>query len=255
MQIYDITVAPNRVQEVASSGRYIYYYNGSAGGADASITVKHDMSGTAIVLKPGQAFRLDDKERGGGRWLIGNYANTAPILGRIVVGNGRIDDNNVTGSVEVIDGGKNRTLAGSAFMCSVYSSAGAGLFPHVQLLNPVGSGKRLAIESLRVIGSVAGWSADLRRYDTPLTNNTQAAASKRPGTGVSVVQLRDQAINAYTYTGQSYALLGNSGANGSDSIKLSEPIIIDPGVGIVVFAYQSNSNINAIVEWFEEANI
>lgn len=251
MQIYDITIAPNNVQEVASQGRYIYYYNGSAGGADASITVKHDMSGTAIVLKPGQAFRLDDKERGGGRWLIGNYANTAPILGRIVVGNGRIDDNTITGSVEVIDGGKNRTKAGMAFMMYANQVQTAGQVTINQLWNPVGSGKNAIVERINLTCGGTAQAIVVRLTNTPLPGAT-GCQSKLVGGPVSscVVQGVSQAgLATGTVVWAMYFA-----ANSTVTLPLSEPIILPPGSGISASSGQPTGlDVPFSVEFYEES--
>ncbi|WP_417283549.1 hypothetical protein [Comamonas sp.] len=251
MQIYDITVAPNRVQEVASSGRYLYYYNGSAGGADASITVKHDMSGTAIVLKPGQAFRLDEKERGGGRWLIGNYANAAPILGRVVVGNGRIDDNTITGSVEVIDGGKNRTMAGTAYIGTGYQAAVAAMYSGVQLWNPAGSGKNLMVGGISAACTVSAWTAWLIREGAKLASNVATFGAKKDGsqTGVGVVAVGT--IGAVAAN----AVFSLSGAQQqANSYKFTEPMVVRPGEGITLWVVNAvNLTNQSSFEWFEEA--
>lgn len=250
MQIYDITIAPNNVQEVASQGRYIYYYNGSAGGADASITVKHDMSGTAIVLKPGQAFRLDDKERGGGRWLIGNYANTAPILGRIVVGNGRIDDNTVTGSVEVVDGGKNRTKAGQSFVSLTNLTGVASQYCFMGLYNPAGSGKVAVVSGISVsctaaaIIYVAYGAGVLSGTNNPPTNKNIGNQVAGVAVGVSGTQgTGGGSQNLFAVAVQ---------ASQSFDIPIKEPIVLQPGNFVQVLNTISGAGLGANVQYYEE---
>lgn len=254
MQIYDINIAPNNVQEVASQGRYIYYYNGSAGGADATITVKHDMSGTAVVLKPGQAFRLDDKERGGGRWLIGNYANTAPILGRIVVGNGRIEDNTVTGSVEIVSSGKNRTKANQAYVMPCSTGGVAGQYPYHALINPAGSGKVIVLNGISLssdtaqgvyVGTNAGAYAGTANvmFNKNIGGDSQAVALGSYGKNTTVLA---------DYAGKvlfSFYVAVNT----SIDVKITEEIVIQPGSNVCVYGTTQASTVGSNFQWFEES--
>jgi hypothetical protein len=58
-----------------------------------------------VVLKPGQAVRLDAADGKAVDWRLSNYAKQAAISGFVVIGDGQLDDSTITGDVNVVDGG------------------------------------------------------------------------------------------------------------------------------------------------------
>ena len=147
MQIYDFTVAANSQRQLDAPGTYFYYYSGSAGGADQTITLRGVSSGLRIVLKNGQSLRLPKGQNPETSWYIGNYANVATIVCTVIVGMGEIQDNRIQGSVEVVDGGKNRTLANLAFAGYAGVLNVAAQMSQVLLWNP-STTKNLVVESI-----------------------------------------------------------------------------------------------------------
>ncbi len=57
---------------------------------------------------------------------------------------------------------------GEAFSAENFVIGAGGLFAHVQLFNPAGSGKRIRLRGLHSISVVAS-TINVRRHDTPLT--------------------------------------------------------------------------------------
>ena len=251
MQLYDITIATNTTRQLDAPGSYFYYYSGSAGGADSTITLRGVSSGLRLILKPGQAFRLPtgDVETS---WILTNYANTSTIIGTVMVGDGDITDNRVTGSVEVIDGGKNRTLAKTAFMMKMWSAPVTAQYSHWQLWNPINSGKNLFVEKFFVsssTGSVATMqfgemTAQIATLDTtPKTKNFGSGAS-------SVAQGRVEQNISLISVGQLGEL--NVGANQTFAYEFKEPIMVPPATGFGCRCSNLNTSIMMSAEFFEE---
>lgn len=245
MQLYDITIAANTTRQLDAPGSYFYFYTGSAGGADSTITLRGLSSGLRITLKPGQAFRLPAGQSETS-WVLTNSANVATIIGSVIVGDGDITDNRVTGSVEVIDGGKNRTNADSAFLAYGSQVAGTNI-AHVQLWNPVGSGKNLMVSQI----SVSSPTAAIPQFGT----NTTALAtlgtnprSKKNMVTPSVAQMRMQAAATALETSAMAFMLPNNQA-----YKFAEPITITPGYGLVIRQNTNNYDLVAGLEFYEEA--
>lgn len=251
MQLYDITIAANTTRQLDAPGSYFYFYTGSAGGADSTITLRGLSSGLRIVLKPGQAFRLPVGQNETS-WVITNYANAATIVGTVVVGDGDITDNRVTGSVEVIDGGKNRTMASMSFSGYCGSGASAGNFSHAQLWNPVGSGKNAVVEQIVATLNVTA-GLFVKFYNTALTTQTQDPSSKKSGGSATSMQQRAQQ-NATILAGGFLNLAAFTLAGSTPiTYKLAEPIVITPGYGLILVPSTQNVGVDANFEYFEES--
>jgi hypothetical protein len=244
MQLYDITIAANTTRQLDAPGSYFYYYAGSAGGADSTITLRGVSSGLRLILKPGQAFRLPsgDVETS---WILTNYANAATIIGTVLVGDGDITDNRITGNVEVVDGGKNRTLANSTFAGSIYQGPTVGQYATAQIFNPVASGKNVFVGQVSFASNTATYSSI--KFSTAQASNLWAnGLSKKAGGTTSVAQLRYQS-SAVTDVGQLIVL----GVN--QTYKPTEPILIPPGYGLMVIPTTTNTDTTGIFDWYEEA--
>lgn len=249
LQQYDFTVAANQTIRKPAPGTYLRYYKGWAGGADPSILVKNDTSGVQAILKPGQAIRLADGEKPAVEWMISNFANAATITGYLAIGDGQLDDSTVTGEVSIVDGGKSRTLAGTAYSGYLGCAAVAAQYPHVQLRNPAGSGKNVFVESFLVSTSVAALIT-AGTYATQLANAITAATAKKYG-GPAAAALSFYENNAVYIPGS--ILLGQQlGATQSLTINFREPVQLPPGSGFVIGAQTQNSALTASVEFFEE---
>lgn len=254
MQLYDITIAANTSRRLDAPGTYFYYYTGSAAGQDASITLQGVSSGLRINLKAGQAMRLPKGSPVETSWLIGNAANAATIYGTVIVGSGEITDNRITGSVEMIDGGKSRTYANQAFLAAFGCGNVAAQQPYVQLLNPAASGKNVILESLAFSSGAAGvvWGGI---YSVALTtdNGVSAAYSKNgAGTVASVAHVRTANNAAQLFAASMIKLFLAASAN--QIINLREPIILPPGVGFAVTNATLNSDLTCTFEYYEENN-
>jgi len=153
MQYYDLNIGVTGSRFIDVRASFIYFLNGSAGGSDTTIKVKNESGGDEILLKPGQAFRLPNGQFYN-RWIISNYLGQAAIVGQLLLGEGDFFDGRISGSVEVIDGGKARVLADATYIGAASQIAVAAQNSHCQLWNPAGSGENLIVEQIFLASTV-----------------------------------------------------------------------------------------------------
>lgn len=248
MMNFPLNLPATGMQPVYQVGNYVYYTAGTAGGADPSIKVKTDL-GDEYILKPGQGFRLDSRTFGS--LQISNAGGAATIIGMVTIADGGFFDNRVTGSVEVIDGGKARTLGGGAFMASTQCVAGAGQNPYIELWNQVGSGKNVVLESVSYSSTVNG-GIGFKLHNVGISTFAANGISKFAGAAVSLASLRTQASAAAIGGGNLIQTSINAGTFQTFAFK--EPIVLPPGNGFLIVQSTQATDVSAAFEWYEESN-
>jgi hypothetical protein len=239
MAQYDFTLPANGAQTLDVSGTYFSY----KGGLGPIRVTSSD--GAVVDLLPGQGMsklkfdRLTVKD-------ISGVAN----VGIILAGNGEWRDERITGTVEVVDGGKNRTMANQAFMARTYLGATAGNTPEIQLWNPPASNKRLIVERVGRTcangGSVGGfWSAVQGATLIP-----NAGISKLAGGAFSAAQLRTTS----TVGGQTANYLFSDVLQPGIPVQFQfiEPVIVPPGWGLTLGNSVIAGDLVGTFEYFEE---
>ena len=247
MMNFPLNLAVGFAQPVNQVGNYVYYKAGSAGGADPSIKVKTDQ-GDEYILLPGQGFRLDKKTFT--NLQVTNAGGQATIIGALLIADGGFFDNRTTGSVEVIDGGKNRTLAGGAFLAAGYKSGLAGNGVAALLWNPAGSGKRLVMSAFAVNSATStamNVSAATATYGAKQGNGN----SKMLGGAQSVGEL--WAGNGAAPAGTVLMSISAVAAQVFEK-KFAEPLVIRPGNGFAIFSGGSGADLGCYFEYFEETD-
>ena len=249
MQYYDITINAGKSRNLDAVGSYFYYYSGSAGGNDPSITIKEDQRGTSIILKPGQGFKMEPGQTAS-MWRITNTVAGSSIVGVVVVGHGEIWDNTITGTVNSVDNGKARTMANMAFMCSVTLSSVAGNNQHTQLFNPAGSNKNIVLESFSNGSSVSG-VAYSGQYNTLMaTNQLLGPLNSKNTNGVASVGYRASQSNVGLLFTPNFSSFIS--ANQQFIVNLREPMVISPGYGYAIAHSALAADILCQFEYFEE---
>lgn len=256
MQYFDITVAPNKTQDVCAPGRYIRYYAGTAtGGGDPTIIVKAGSMGTAILLAPGQSLRLPPGVKLQDTWHIANLANTGTITGTLVIGDGEIVDNRINGSVSissVTDVRRNRTtLTKNAFLATTSRSGGGVNAPTAQLWNPPASGKTLYLESVEV-GSLAGNYDLFAGYGSAAlaTLGGEQPYSKLMGdAAASVGRVYNEATGNYPTRIQ---WRGVAATAAPWRREFGGTLVIPPGAGFTVMLNNINAALSVGFEYYEE---
>lgn len=252
MEIYDISIAPGQIRDIFCNGSYVYFYAGSAGGADATITVNQDSRGQRVLLQPGQAYRMADGTTGT-RWLIGNLRGEGTIVGRLVIGSGKLTDNRVSGSVEVIDGEKSRTLAGGNYIGTPTLFGTATEYPITQLWNPAGSGVNLIVQRVAGTAPVVGalslyWNQTELATDLTATRAGNKRADKTMGIGKVKAGRTTSAVvppNVLIGTNVQANVLIDFGVKGN--------LVVTPGWALNVRSYVLSEPHSNIFEWFEES--
>lgn len=171
-------------------------------------------------------------------------------IGSILVSDGTFIDDRINGEVSVIDGGKSRTLSGSAMMGYGATAGVAGNHAHIQLLNPTGSQRNLSLSQLNVfsVGTISQGIV-VREYSTALTSLKSNGYAKKMGLGaVSVGQIRAQNNNLPLGV-QDILVLDKS----QKQYKLTEPIVLPEGKGIVVVNGVLGEDLGCTFEYTEDA--
>ncbi|OJB11572.1 hypothetical protein [Burkholderia ubonensis] len=254
MQVFDITLPSNGSAFVVhAAGRYIKYLSGNAGGNDASIIITPGAAGgSKIFLTPGQAYRVADDGAVPDSWTLANNLGQATITGKVVVGNGKIDDNSLQGVVQVVDGGKARTLANAAFTGNGVQAAVASQFSRVQLWNPANSGMRAVVESVS-IHVPAGLTAALYYVTAAITTLEEVGQSKLAGGAPAKCSIYIDS-NA---SAPAFPLLMQiaAPANSTTMFQPKEPFVLPPGYGLEIYSSTLNAMLGGNFEWYEEPNV
>lgn len=251
MQVYDLQISSaSDVERINAQGDYIYYSNGSAGGSNSAVEVRGINTGFRVNLLPGQGMRLP-MGRVENDWLIKPYTAIAgSLIGSVVIGEGEIFDNRVTGSVEVINGEKNRTQAQIAFIGASDSGVLAN-YAAVQLWNG-STNKNVYLEQMNFTCYSTGYVNFGYTQALAMQNATLPVSKKvdstSPVNSVAVSRFENLASASLTKGAGLMGCIGNT----PTPFKFSEPIMIQPGQGFTMVSGQTNSRILTLWEFFEE---
>jgi len=167
---------------------------------------------------------------------------------RFFVGDGSAGTRRVAGEVSVIDGGKAQTLANRACIIDAGQLAVSGQYTHVQLWNPVGSGKRVIVKSITSRTLVNGTLA-LAFYGTALATLLTTKTSKLSGGAAPVAEPR-VTTNATTLFANKFAM--SMVANNPFDHEFAEPIIVTPGYGLSAYHTTVNADLGVMFDCIEE---
>lgn len=236
---FDFTLGAYQSQQLDVQGKF--FRLASAAG---TVRVKTN-TGETIDLEPGQGVWNVDFQ-----WLSVQDRTGSQNDGTILAGGFDFHDDRITGTVDVVDGGKSRTRANQSFMCCGYRAAAAGLISHFQFFNPPGSGRNVYVEQIMVQTATAnanvnyGWGSAVLNTDV---SASFSPVSKRSSSNVeSVIQVYGQ-DNAAPMTGY---LLGSMPGNAI--LPLKEPLLIEPGYGLIFRGNGVNQDLSMEIEYFEE---
>lgn len=234
---FDFNVQANQSQHIDVVGTFLKYKAGTG-----TIRVRLD-GGGYIDLLPGQGVNnvnftsVDVQDRTGSQ-------NAGSILAGIY----DFRDDRITGSVEVIDGGRTRTNTGQAFTAHLSQGADAANNSACQLWNPANSGKNLIVTQF-VTYITGGYALLLGMAQTQIAGTTGGVASKRCDGPVSVAS-GTNAIVAPASVGT----LGGARMGLATGIvfKPTEPFLVKPGWAITWFSPGVNTTVGVDLEFFEE---
>jgi len=245
MKPYSFALAANTPMDVQVGGEYFLL-------DEAPYPVDVEFFGASNVKRDES---LDDADAGtwavpreGFSWLRLTSATAQTVT--FYVGRGRVGKFRISGEVSVISGELTRTLGGVAFAFAAGTGPVAGQYSHVQLWNPVGSGKRIVVSSIVGHGNPAN-NMQVRTHSVALATLVGNPISKLAGGAGSVMEVRTE-NNAAALGG---TLLGFF-VNGSNSFQLPlvEPIVLPPGRGVIVAGTTVNALTHASMNYWEEPN-
>lgn len=258
MQIFDITVPAYSPFVVHAPGRYIKYLAGSNGGGDATLVITPGgQGGSKITLAPGQAYRIGAQAKAPDSWTLSNYANGAAIVGKVVIGDGQIDDPTIAGTVQVVDGGKFRTLANTAFMGAAHANGAASNLAVVQLWNLANSGKRVVIEAVGMQSQLGASQVGFGISPVQLGGGAgpiTAAPKRSDGTVSTAVQLYAITQAATGVLGAQLGVIGVAQSLTTEK-KFNEPVVLLPGYGLNAWNGTGPNDLWVTFEWYEEPNV
>jgi hypothetical protein len=237
---YDFALTPLGGQIINAKGRFFKYRAGTG-----LIRVKLT-DGAVIDLLPGQGVSNRNFES-----IEITDKSGAINTGTILAGDFDFRDERITGTVDVVDGGKSRTLANSSFMLQVPTPVVAGQLSHAQLFNPASSGKNVMVEAITYAADTANTGVFVFMHNVQLANFMGAGQSKKLGG-------QDAVAKGYSSTnvGAVNANLNLMGVNIPQGTPITyrptEPIIIAPGFGLVMRQAINGVGLTANFEWYEE---
>jgi hypothetical protein len=213
-----------------------------------------DREGNAVadrgLVNAESGLFIDLRDEGGWGSILVESAQAQTI--KVLIGSAMGGSRRQPGVVQVVDGGRARTMSGQSFMGNLFSAAGAGLLPHVQLWNPPASTKRLFVKKLVVSCSGSGgvqwdWNA------TALSGLDGLGRSKLADGAASVGERRNQAPAANILVNP--AFMGSLGLapNIPFILDLQEPIVLIPGRGLLIQSQTVASSLAATVDYTEDA--
>lgn len=249
MKTYTAVLAANQMLPMVVPGEYFHLIT-------APYAVDVDLLSASMVPVGERATAIE-----AGTWIkqvfgsvvITNGANAQTIKFAISAGEAGVF--RVAGDVSVIDGAKNRTIAGQAFLVSQGSGPVAGQVSHVQLFMPVAATVRAVITKINGSTSAAGAQIQALEYSTALATLTGNAPSKLIGAAASVAEFRQESNAAALGTGGMHLQEYVAALTQPPWLELREPIVLRPGKGFVIRGNAVNSSVIGTFEFFEEPNL
>lgn len=175
----------------------------------------------------------------------------APNIVTVIIADADFVDNTVLGNVSVVDGNKQRTLAGGAFGWRPTSVAANRA--HAQLWNPTGSGKNIIVDALLLTSTLAG-AITVGSYNTQLATAGQATYNLRSDSAaasVAVPKVVDNAIALFDRIFGTALVQANGSWDFTNLLK--RPIVIGPNTGLILISEIVGATLSGFVSFFEEA--
>lgn len=182
---------------------------------------------------------------------------------RVVVADERVDDSrfNVSGAVEVIDGGVQRSRDHRSFSGYARVLPVTGQYQAVQIFNPVGSYRRVIISRI-TIAATASVEVGMGFTSVPFVGAQSAvwdvfqlASGSGGGAAAAAIRGRSDPVSLVSVV-SGIAWLGLGGSIFPVfEYRFPSPIIIEEGNGVNVFGASQNTGLAATFDFTEEMTI
>lgn len=169
--------------------------------------------------------------------------------GTILVTDANFVDDRITGEVSFVDGSKVRSLAGQSFSGAIFSPGSAGNISHAQIHNPSAT-KNFFVTQI-IPSTTLDCSIQMTTHNAALSTAVSNALNKRVGGATGVIENRVQQAASYL-AGTNRLLLIYVKGSSYLPIRLTEPILIPPGLSIVMAPQAVNQELILNYEGFEE---
>lgn len=220
--------------QIEVKGRFFKYRSGTG-----AIRVRAS-NGGYVDLLPGQGVRSLNFDS-----LTVQDRSGLQNAGVLIAGDFDFQDDRITGTVDVVDGGRTRTLAGIAFGASAYQAAVAGQMGAIQIWN-ASTTKNIIVSQL-AFSSVSAQQGAVYVSGTQLLNvSATQPTNKKYGGGASVAQMRQDTHVAVPVGGVITNLSNNV------PYKFTEPVLLTPLSGLMINLSTMNAEIAVAFEYFEE---
>ena len=231
-KIYSYTIAAGASIQLPADGGY--YKILSATGA---LGVARNGASGLDGLVPGQG------ERENFTWLTLQDQSGAANNVRVLVADSSFVDDTIYGNVNVIDGGRLLTMADAAYVGTIFVAASVGNYSCSQLWNPPGNAKWASVS--RVIfgwGSAIG-TVQLRPSNAALLTAGNISQPKKILTGSSNSTMQIRYDTPAALPGVSAIGVDNSAVNQPFVFEFKEPIIVQPGQGLIACKGDVNASL------------
>ncbi|WP_290904448.1 hypothetical protein [Aquabacterium sp.] len=233
-------------RQIDAQGVFFRYEAGSDGSGVTSIRVLAD--GAILgTFEPGDTIDLPTPAK---RWEV--YPTSNGCIGSVRIGNARVTSNKLQGIVQIVDGGKTRTVANQAFSSSMATQGSAGNCGVVALYNPAGSGRRAICSSFMTSCNVnSGYViAKLKTGIFVSSTGTRFGISRKVG-GAAGVCAAGGMSEQVVQTGQPEEVIVYAATTTPLIVRMDEPFILEPGSFLSVQG-PANSSISSSFHWYEE---
>lgn len=236
-------------RQINARGTFLRYESGTSGSGIAAVRVRADGADLGNIM-PGDAIKLPQPVD---RWELEPVEGDT--LGTMRIGMGSVESSRLVGTVQTIDGGKARSMSGSAFTAYGWVQGTAGQSPFVQLWN--GSASKRAVINAILIGSGGGQNGHIRFNQQAINGAVgMVGAMKMSGIQAASCDIRQTANATFAPpvfgTGANLLTLFNQGGQ-TTQYRPTEPFVLPPGFGLVVCGSSQGVDMGVSFEWFEEA--
>ncbi|SHL44957.1 hypothetical protein SAMN05216428_102440 [Nitrosospira sp. Nsp11] len=170
----------------------------------------------------------------------------------IRLASGQSGSDRIVGEVSVISGEVTRSASGVAFFAAGGKTAVAAEYSYVLLWNPVASGKRLIAN--QIMGRVNTSGAFNLRWVSGVIGTfpvgLELPSNKLIGGAATVAEFRAGSQGTFpgTYISGVY-----SAPSTSFVVPINEPLVINPGFGVLVCGTAPNEQVNGSFQYWEES--
>lgn len=172
---------------------------------------------------------------------------------KLYIADGEVDDDRTSGTVQVQDGGKARTVAQKSFIGPCEIGPAASNYSHVQLLNPAGSGVNAFVKSVRWVCATSNAVVYGYKYNTALSTLAFDAKMKDLDQGVdTVLEMRTEHDTAgKTVAGADHLFTHRPDANEEVHV-FDDPLRLQPGKGVILYNANVNQSLAAVWDYYTE---